>query len=244
MLKESSLKQRIVFNNEAIKSVSPDFVVKHGTFKGMQCLQNIIDGCTFPKLLGSYERELHPILEKICKANYKEIVNIGCAEGYYAVGLAMRNPAAKVYAYDTDRKAIRQCREMARLNGVDKRIISGSFCGPETLKTIPFTEKGLIFCDCEGFEKELFTKETIPFLSNCDLIIEVHDFVDITISSHIRQLFEQSHDIEVIESVDDIKKAHTYHYKELEQYDLATRRFLLAEYRPCIMEWFYITAKM
>lgn len=229
---------------EAIQAVCPDLVVKHGTFKGMRYPQMQSIGSTiFPKLIGSYEREIQPLIESICKADYTEFVDIGCAEGYYAVGLAMHVPAARVYAYDTDEEAIHLCNEMARLNGVEQRVFTGSFCDSETLTSIPIKKKGLIICDCEGYEKELFSKETVDALTNCDFLIEIHDIIDISISCFIRRIFEHSHQIEVVESVDDIRKAHTYYYKEIEDYDLETRRILLAENRASIMEWFYITRR-
>ena len=229
--------------SDAIQAVCPDLVIRHGVFKGMKYPQmKSIGSALFPKLLGTYERELQPVVERICGENYTEIVNVGCGEGYYAIGLALRIPKAKVYAYDIDDEAIRLCEEMARLNKVDQRVFTGSFCDTATLNTISLT-KGLIFCDCEGFEKQLFTKDSADALSNCDLIIEVHDFIDITISSYIHDLFADSHEIEIIESLDDIKKAKTYNYKEIERYDLATRRTLLAELRPSIMEWFYLKAR-
>lgn len=228
----------------AIQKICPDLIVRHGVFQGMKYpYAQAAGSALFPKLLGSYERELHPVIEEICREGYSEIVDVGCAEGYYAVGLARRMPTARIYAYDTDPEAVRLCRTMADLNGVSDRITIGGLFDAEALKTIPFTRKGLILSDCEGFEKKLFGEETVSLLASCDLLVEVHDFLDITISSYIRKLFESTHDIEVIQSLDDIKKAQTYRFEELEPYDLATRKTLLAESRPAIMEWFWMRAR-
>jgi hypothetical protein len=230
--------------SSAVQTVCPDLVVRHGVFQGMKypCAQSA-GSALFPKLLGSYERELHPVIEAICREDYSEIVDVGCAEGYYAVGLARRIPTARIYAYDTNPEACRLCGSMAELNGVSDWVTTGSFFDAQALKAIPFTRKGLILSDCEGFEKQLFRKETVGLLAGCDLLVEVHDFIDITISSYIRQLFEPTHEIEVIQSLDDIKKAQTYSFEELAPYDLATRKALLAEGRPAIMEWFWMRAR-
>ncbi|CAF4927163.1 unnamed protein product [Rotaria sp. Silwood1] len=226
----------------AIKSVFPTLIVKNGIFKGMKYPEAKSAGSTiFPKILGSYEKEIQPILEEICQKKYTEIVDVGCAEGFYAVGLAMRIPTATVYAFDVDEVAINLCKKMAELNGVGDQVILGSFCDAETLKNLPITEKRLIVCDCEGFEKQLFTEDLIPFLAKDDLLIEIHDMKDIEISTTIRERFAKTHKIETIESIDDIKKALNYSYKELENYDLATRKILLAENRAAIMDWFYLT---
>ena len=237
------LPQQIIEDQE-IQKLCPDLKVRHGFFKGMRYPQfKSCGSALFPKLLGTYEREVHPVLEKICRQPYTDIVNIGCAEGYYAVGLAMRIPNAKVYAFDVNQEAIRLCREMAALNGVGDRVITGAFCDPAVLKAIPFTGTALIVCDCEGYEKKLFTSEIVKFLAPHDVFVEVHDGVDINISSTMRRLFEPTHRIEVIESLDDIKKAKTYSYPELEGYDLAYRKILVGEGRPHIMDWLFIESK-
>ncbi len=225
-----------------IESLSQDLSVLHGPFKGMLYPEfKAVGGAIAPKVLGSYERELHQVMEEICLNDYSEIVDVGCAEGYYAVGLAMRLPNAKVFAFDTDADAIRLCKQMAQLNKVAERIIIGSFCDAKVLQSIPYTKRALIISDCEGYEKQLFTKETVPFLAKHDLLIEVHDFLDIEISSLIRQRFAGTHSIKAIQSIDDITKAHTYKYEELREYSLDVRRRFFAENRPHIMEWLYMT---
>lgn len=231
------------FIQESLKAIAPDLVVRHGPFKGMVYPQSTSVGSSLvPKLLGSYERELHPILEAICAKNYTEIVDIGCAEGYYAVGLAMRLRQACVYVFDTDEQAINLCKQMAQANHVAERLkVAGAFCDSDVLKTIPLTTKALIVSDCEGYEKKLFTEDVMPFLARHDVLIEVHDYVDIETSLTLRQRFQATHAITVIRSLDDITKAHSYNYEELRGYDLGTRRLLLAEQRAGIMEWFYMT---
>ncbi len=228
----------------SLNDIFSGLTVRHGVFAGMKYPEMKSVGSTlFPKLLGSYERELEPLLQRICNNHYTEIVNIGCAEGYYAVGLAMRIKNAKVFAFDIDDTAIRLCREMAELNGVSERLITGNFCDAEMLKNLPLTEKALIISDCEGYEKELFTRDNVSALARHEFLVEVHDFMDIEISSYLRELFEPTHNIEVYSSIDDIKKAQQYSYEELEGLSLEARRIVLRECRPAIMDWFYMTPK-
>lgn len=241
---DDALSKRAIIQNAFISAL-PDISVKHGPFKGMKYPEKkSVGSALIPKLLGSYEREIQPIIEQICSTPYSEVVDIGCAEGYYAIGLAMQIKTAKIFAYDTNEEAIRLCRKMAQINLVSERLVVGSFCDANTLRSVPFTNKALIISDCEGYEKELFTEEIVPFLSRHDLLIEIHDFLDIEISSLIRNRFQDTHLITAVQSIDDITKAHSYHYKELQGYDLATRKVLLAEGRPSIMEWFYMTPRI
>ena len=242
-LMRRSAKERPIVDR-AIQTLFPELRVAHGPFQGMKYPQaQSVNSTLFPKLLGSYERELQQILDTICSTNYTEIVDIGCAEGYYAVGLAMRIPSAKVFAYDTDESARAMCEELAEMNHVRQHITIGSFCDAATLTTIPFSRKGLIFSDCEGYEKSLFTPEVVPFLARHDVLIELHDLVDIEISSQIRERFNSTHVITVVRSIDDITKALTYSYEELRNYNLSSRKTLLAEDRAAIQEWFYMTPR-
>jgi ribosomal protein L11 methylase PrmA len=196
-----------------------------------------------PKILGSYEQEIQQVIERICTVNYNGIIDIGCAEGYYAVGLARRIKTARVYAFDTNKEALRLCREMARVNDVSDRIITGNYCDMDVLKSIPLVGRTLIISDCEGYEKHLFTEKSASFFRLYDLLIELHDFVDINISSQIRAAFQLTHDIESYESIDDIKKVQQYDYAELMAFDLATRKEILAERRPTIMDWYYMKSR-
>ncbi|MFY9558902.1 MAG: hypothetical protein WAQ52_01590 [Terriglobales bacterium] len=216
--------------------------VVHGPFRGLRYPMTQSVGSTLlPKLLGSYESELHPVLEGLLTNNYTSIVNIGCAEGYYAVGLGRRLTKASIYAFDTDENARGICADMARLNGLADRIHIGGFCDAETLKNVPLGSKALVICDCEGYEGRLFTPELAEFLANHDLIIETHDFIDIDISTRLRRVFDRTHHIQSIKSIDDIQKAHSYRFDELEKYSVHDRRQILAERRPAIMEWFVMT---
>lgn len=226
----------------AVRALCPDLRVRRGPFRGMRYPEaSSIGSMLFPKLMGTYESEIHEIIEGLCRREYTEILDIGCAEGYYAVGLSMRIPSAKVFAYDTNQEAIRLCRKMAELNGVADRVVTRSFCDADTLGSFPFSGSGLVISDCEGYESRLFTDAVVRHLARHDVVIEVHDFIDIGLSSLIRERFARTHAITMIESVDDIKKAQSYVVDELDGYDLPARKVLLGERRPAIMAWFYMT---
>ena len=197
------------------KKMLDELVVRNGPFKGMKYAGAFsFTSFLLPKLIGSYENEILPVIEQICKTPYSEIINIGCAEGYFAVGFSRKNKNAKVYAFDINETERKKCNEMAILNGVKERVIIEGFCSKETLMNFNFTEKGLVFCDCEGYEKELFDAEVAKKLKNCDLLIELHDSLDIYISGYIKDIFKETHDISIFQSTDDIKKPYIYSFKE------------------------------
>lgn len=225
----------------AIADMCKDLRVKHGPFKNMRYPVAQASGSPlFPKLLGSYEAEIAHLVEAICREPYQHIMVAGCAEGYYAVGLAMRIPGAHVTAYDVNPVAQRLCKEMAELNGVGDRVRVEALCDAAALASLEQSARALIVCDIDGYENQLFSKESAPRLSRHDILLEVHDLIDIETSSRMRERFTRTHTITVIDSIDDIQKALRYDYAELKGRSLAERRILLQEERPNIMQWFFL----
>jgi hypothetical protein len=173
-----------------VRELFPTLTVANGPFKGLRYpAAESYGSLLLPKLLGSYESELHPVLERIFANDCTAIVDIGCAEGYYAIGLGLRFMGASIYAFDTSPTARRMCADMAALNGLGNRIHIGSVCDEQTLRSIPLGDRALIISDCEGYENWLFNCELAEFLTNHDVIIETHDFIDIDISSNLRRVF-------------------------------------------------------
>ena len=230
--------------NKIIKKLFPSLEVRHGIFKGMKYPKAASTGSElFPKLLGSYESELNGVFTRILEEEFSEIIDIGCAEGYYAVGLALRYPKAKIYAYDINDAAQKLCHELAVFNGVSGQINIEGFCDASILASIRFNGKGLIISDCEGWEIELFNEKIIGKYANNYFLIEVHDSFNIEISTVLKKRFSKTHTLEIIQSVDDIKKAQSYDYEELNEFNLQIRKLLLQEKRANIMEWFYFKPK-
>ncbi len=227
----------------AVSKIFPDLTVKNGPFKGLRYAEpKTIGSELFPKLLGSYEKELQPLIKRICNTKYDQILNVGCAEGYYANGLALKMPNSKIYAYDIDTEAVKLCRKMAKINHVEKQVTVRNKCTAKTLYSfLPLNKRTLILSDCEGYEEELFTARVVSKLSKSDFLIEIHDFLNVEISTKIKKIFESTHNIQVISSIDDIKKSQTYNYKEIRNLDINVKKILLSEKRPSIMEWYFMT---
>ena len=94
--------------------------VKNGIFKGMKYINTSHGSAFLPKLIGSYECELHEdIINFLNKNTYKNIVIIGCAEGYYAVGLALLSKHSYIHAYDINEKDLSLCSKLSKINNID-----------------------------------------------------------------------------------------------------------------------------
>ena len=228
----------------AIDEIAPDLKVRHGIFQGMVYPgRSSVSSALFPKLLGSYEHEIHEVLETLVQIQYDNIIDIGCAEGYYAVGMALRVPKATIHAFDSNPDALKLCEKLAQANHVADRLKLFGGCRAEDLISISSSGRTLIICDCDSCERSLFSENVVSHLKQCDLLVETHDCYDMDITTVMRQRFGKSHDIKVVDSIPDIKKVHTYAYPELANYDLNTRLILLGE-RPHHQEWFFMTPNL
>ena len=171
-----------------------------GPFEGMGYVPIAAGSPWMPKLLGTYESELHPTLAKLSRQPCDVLVDIGSAEGYYAVGLAKTLGVPKVYGFDTDPSAREMLLKNAALNGMSDRVEARGFCRPEDLEAIlRDAAHPLVISDCEGGEIEVMDPVAAPELKRCRLVIEVHDYYGGTaIGTKVRERFTASHEIEAI----------------------------------------------
>lgn len=171
--------------------------VYSGPFKGMKLTDEAMADNSSPHMLGSYESELHPAIERVIAQGYERILNIGCSFGYYSIGLALRMPHVKVDAFDISDAARKKCRDMAALNGVSDRVtVSGEFHGEDFVKYTK--QKTLAFVDIEAHELELLDPVKFPALREIDVIVELHDLAIPTISKTVTERFLPSHDCEIV----------------------------------------------
>ncbi len=109
-------------------------IVQTGPFVGMTYVSEAICSSLVPKLLGSYEAELHALLTQIVTRDYQTVIDVGCAEGYYAVGLALRLPRARVYAFDINARARELCAKLADCEGCELQLLDPALA-PELKKS-------------------------------------------------------------------------------------------------------------
>lgn len=172
--------------------------VLSGPFAGMLYAAHASEGSTSSRLLGSYEAALHPIIAKIARRGYAQVIDVGCAEGYYAVGLARLMPAARVLARDLDAAARAKCAQLAAANGVAAQIEIG---GEMTHADFDMCTraKTLVICDIEGAEAQLLDPDRAKGLTSADILVEVHDCFTPGLSAQIAQRFAPTHKIRKID---------------------------------------------
>jgi hypothetical protein len=170
-------------------------VVQAGPFAGMSYGVESADGGRAPRLLGVYEASLHPVIEAIIAHAYPQILDIGCAEGYYAVGLARRMPGTTVHARDTNPVARDRCTQLAAENDVTSRVIVGDEVTHADLSALCATAPTLILCDIEGAEGVLLDPDKAPALRDADLLVEVHEGEAPGLLSLLSKRFAATHSI-------------------------------------------------
>ena len=78
-----------------------------------------------PKLWDFIEQDLAAEIQRVSGSPYDHVINIGCAEGFYAIGLARRMHQATVLAFDVDEHAQSICSEADAIHGVGDRVRVG-----------------------------------------------------------------------------------------------------------------------
>lgn len=167
-------------------------VVASGPFEGMDYGVRATEGARLARLLGCYEASLAPVIETIVGRDYELVIDIGCAEGYYAVGMARRMPGAKVIARDSSPAAREACGTLARRNGVSDRIeIGGEWRHGDF--DICLNARSVVICDIEGAEDSLLDPTRAPGLRGADILVEVHDCDHPGLSDTIARRFSSTH---------------------------------------------------
>ena len=207
--------------------------VRYGPFVAMRYGEDMAQATNdlVSKLTGSYERELHGAVTEWIASDLEHVIDVGCAEGYYAVGFALKIPGATVHAFDIDPTARERCAAMAELNGVAGRVRVAGACNPSSFDSFP--QDGVaLFSDCEGAELALLDPALAPRLQSWPIIVELHDFGDSTITTTICERFAPTHEISIIQAT----KRHNDVPVELSFATTQQRSILLSE-RPQGMSW-------
>ena len=176
--------------------------VLQGPFAGMRYITRAQGSESLPKILGTYELELRSAIEAICAYGADTIINIGAAEGYYAIGLAMRNPAARVICFEMFRPAHFLFKKMRSANGMDGRIELHGECDNAALKaSLARATRAVIVCDCEGAEDLLLDPAAVPELARAVVLVETHDQFCPGVSGRLRARFGNTHELQTIVEV-------------------------------------------
>jgi hypothetical protein len=214
--------------------------ILHGPFAGMKYINSASGSQLLPKLVGSYEEPLHDWMYAILnESNYTSIIDVGCAEGYYAVGLCGSKSSPRVYGFDIDDDALKDAQRLADLNDRSESVYFDKLFSDVSLEKILEADSDgryLIFMDVEGAEVELLNPETHPNVLKCDILVELHDCFDSTITNLIVDYLSNTHEININVDYPWRNSDYSLVEKKLTKEDYL---FALDEVRPRGMRWIY-----
>jgi hypothetical protein len=201
-----------------------------GPFKGMAINPQATSwggGDIATKLLGVYEQELHETVSSIISMTPARIVNVGHAEGYYAVGLARACPSSEVIAVDICHKAKSAMLENAKLNNVTVHAADAP----------PMALSGDVWViDIEGDEAALL--ENSEVWGGVYILVELHSTADLSAES-LAAAFSRTHDIRLIGSGS--RNPHQFDF--LSHYRDDVKWLLMSENRLGRMTWAWMSPK-
>lgn len=220
-------------------------VVAYGPFKGMKLSRDVWWGRfdVISKTLGTYEQHVVEKLFQLRKSTRGPFVDIGAADGYFAIGAAISGLGDLVFAYESSADARGALKSNAQLNGCSETITIRTEATFESLLALMATYKeALILIDIEGAEFELLREETLSLLSESHVVVELHPaFVE---NGHKKQesLLNEARrffNIELIER----QCYNPNEFDELRQFSDDERLLALSEGRSNNMQWLVLSPK-
>jgi len=176
-----------------------DWTVQGGPFQGLRYPRRPCDGRIVPRLVGSYELEIQPWIERLLTEPRSLVATVGCGDGYYAVGFARAMPSTKVVAFERSEAARTDCLDLADENAVTDRVTIRGTCDAAALRELEL-EEALLLCDCGGRERTLLDPDEVPQLTACVVLAEFHDDADPGVSDAVLERFAPTHRIATAQS--------------------------------------------
>lgn len=219
--------------------------VQYGHFKGMMLNQNIWwGGYDFiPKLLGVYEEHVLNRIKDILSCKCLAFIDIGAADGYFAIGVAYSGMSESVVAFETSDQARRLLAENASRNYCENRIaIRGEADHNNMREVLESVGDSLILIDIEGAEYALLDEAMLKLVCNCWLIVELHPRKILNGFALQEKLLESANKIFDIE----IMVRDTYNpnfFEELSEFSDDERLLSFSEGRKANGQWLVMKPK-
>lgn len=170
--------------------------VMSGPFAGTCWVSGNVGSYLLPRVLGIYERELHPYLDTLAKLKIESICIVGAGEGYYVAGLGKLFPGVPITAFESDERGREIVARVAEKNRIEPAVAIRGHCSAADLKAaLPARGTALVVMDVEGAERELLDPASVPALSSAFILVEAHDAYSPGVSDLLRERFRPTHKI-------------------------------------------------
>lgn len=208
-----------------------------GPFRGIRYGRKAVGSVLAAKIFGTYEMELWPIWNEIIKTKPSSILDVGAAEGYYAVGFSVRIRNCKVIAFEQTAQGREQIKNNARKNRCLTNMKILGKCTAKSLKEAVFRyAPEFMIMDVEGAEKNLLSGPNIKYLNKTNVIVELHPWINKNIKTYLWREFKKTHQLSLIHT----KSRSYFDIPKTSPLDWVFARWwkeLVDERRPEPMEW-------
>ena len=131
------------------------------------------------KILGFYEAEVLDVLLRLDKARYPYFVDLGAADGYYAIGAAYSGMFRKSFCFEMSAQGRAVIQTNAALNQVSESMEVFGYADSDFDKALPQIDPStmVLLVDIEGGEFALFSDVVVERLKDATILIELHEFM-------------------------------------------------------------------
>lgn len=210
-------------------------VVRSGPFAGLKMLRHSSGTAHVAKILGTYEAQLTPWIERLVANQPSRVVNIGCGDGYYLSGMALRLPGIPCIGFDAQSLCRQEAADTAALNDVSSQVSVKGLADTAALNEV-LVDDALLIVDCEGAELDILDPAKSPALLRCDILVELHDYLAPGATAALVARFAATHDIDTVGSLHS-PSADLAHLPEI------VHLMIVCENRDVSQEWMLLTAR-
>jgi len=214
-------------------------VIQYGPLQGFKILKDSSWGNDkAAKLLGFYELEILLDLAESVKDKY--FVDLGAADGYYAVGFVAKGLAKSAIAFEASEAGKKVIANTAIEANVEDKIKVYGLADEYFIDLIDTPLDETVFLiDIEGGEYDLLDRRNLYKLRNSVLFVEIHDF-DEQSKARYQQLLllaEEFFDLTEIKKIG----RNPYFYEELAELDDSDHWLACSEGRAPDAKWLKLT---
>lgn len=217
--------------------------VLQGPFKGLQLNRDTWWGKSDlgAQCLGLYEKEILDFI--FSQEPFDTFLDIGAADGYYAVGLLYSKMASKSICFEISEDGQRAIKENWIINKSPGELEIYGEANEQSIALIAasLSANTLVLVDIEGYEFQLFSQKVISLLNKFTLLIEIHNWIDGFEEKYpalLRDL-DKYFDVTIIKPSD----RNTQNIELLRSYTDDNRLLVASERRPCLMRFLHLAPK-
>ena len=220
--------------------------VMNGFFQGMK-LGKLTWGArdAGPMILGTYEYEVQSAIMN-SPSTYKILIDIGAADGFYAIGSLLNLRFEKAICFESNPKSRIAIKDNAKENAVEDRISVLGTADKEFAKflidDLGFESSEMIFLvDIEGGEFEILTAEIFDSLPDSIFIVEIHETVE-NFDFKFQKLIKNASTFFDIETIDSSNR-HLFYNSTMNSWADEDRQVIFSEGRRYLMKWLVLVPK-